>query len=301
MKPIDLPFYVELGAAINSAEKVDPEGRLFDALVAFYGLRNFLNGLSNGQHARVSAAAHSLAALGRAIEQFEQRHFRDERGEWKNPDAETKAQFEILEIISKIRDLKTILIAELRTSSSFAVVGSGIFDVDQLVNEAHKAIDDEIRLRLSDTVCAEIDSAGKCLAFNLPTAAAFHSMRAIERVVKRYLGDFLSLEEIEKLNNWGQYIAAMEKLKTQEDGPSEEAIALIRQVKDIYRNPVIRPDRVLNYSESSIVFHSMIAAVVRIASEFRSINVLATKGLASFLDGTSETVANPFEEVPQTA
>ena len=93
-------------------------------------------------------------------------------------------------------------------------------------------------------------------------------MRAIERVIKMYLLEFLEAKEIEKLSNWGQYLNSLERIS--EDAlrrPSHEAIALIKQIKDIYRNPVIHADRVLDALESKTVFHGTIAAITRIASE----------------------------------
>lgn len=146
---------------------------------------------------------------------------------------------------------------------------SGIFDVNQLVNCAHQALPDDVRGKLPKEALDEIDASGKCLAFSLPTASGFHAMRAVERVIRTYLNDFMSRDEIVRLKNWGQYLDALEKRASGEERPkpSDEAIALIRQIKDIYRNPVIHPDRVLSAEEAMTLFHSTLAAIGRIAAE----------------------------------
>jgi hypothetical protein len=271
MKLVNLPFFVELGAALEAAEKVEPTDELFSALFRFYPLRSHLEQLSCGQHARLSATQHDLADLQTALDSFESKYFRDEKRAWRSPGDDERAEYEISSIVSKIKQLKMVLIAELRTSTSFVVTRAGIFDVNLLVNGAHEALDDDTIRRISKEVCDEFDAAGKCLAFNLPTAAGFHAMRAVERVIKRYLAEFMSQAEISKLNNWGHYIASLERISASDarPKPSHEAIALLRQIKDIYRNPVIHPERILNSVEASTIFHSTIAAVSRVVSEFK--------------------------------
>lgn len=270
MQTVDLPFFVELGAAIELIEKLDNAAPLFDVLFALIPLSGHLQALADGKHVRLSAAMHDLQVLRAGIGQFQKNFFTDEEGKWKRPEPEERAEYDVANIKALVGKLKVVLIAELRTSTSFSVTGSGIFDVGLLVNGAHRALDPEIIMIVGDPVRDELDDAGKCLAFNLCTAAGFHSMRAIERVIKLYLQNFFDAKSIARLKNWGQYLDALEKVG---EGvilrPSEEAIALIRQIKDIYRNPVIHPDRVLNSHEAKTIFHGTIAAITRIASEIK--------------------------------
>lgn len=170
---------------------------------------------------------------------------------------------------TSIGQFRTVLIADLRTVASFRVITAGIFDVNKLVNCAHRALPETTREKLSAEALAELDASGKCLAFNLPTASGFHAMRAVERVIKSYLGLFFSQKEIQGWRNWGQYLKALEKATDGDQTlkPSQEAIALLRQIKDIYRNPVIHPDRVLSAEEADTLFHGTLAAINRIGFE----------------------------------
>ena len=272
MKLIDLPHFVELGAALEEAAKVDARGPLLQAFFGFYRLRSELAKLMSGEQTKLTACGHDLAELMNALAAFETHHFRDKQGNWTNPSEEARSEWEIASIIGKINQFRTVLIADLRIATSFTVTKSGIFDVNQLVNCAHRALSEDARKKLTKEVLDEIDASGKCLAFNLPTASGFHAMRAVERVIKVYLAAFLSPEEIGRLKNWGQYLEALEKRASGEatPKPSPEAIALIRQIKDIYRNPVIHPERVLSADEASTLFHSTLAAIGRIAVELAS-------------------------------
>jgi hypothetical protein len=269
MRPVDLPFFVELGGALEQASKVDARGPLFPALFDLYRLKNALGTLMAGDRAKLTACGHDLAELLNQLNAFERNHFRDAQGNWISPSDDARSEYELGSIVSKIQQFQNVLIADLRITASFTVTKSGIFDVNQLVNCAHQAVPEDVRKKLTKEALDEIDASGKCLAFSLPTASGFHAMRAVERVIKTYLADFISVEEIGRLKNWGQYLDALEKRATGEalPKPSSEAIALIRQIKDIYRNPVIHPNRVLSSDEAMALFHSTLAAIGRIAAE----------------------------------
>jgi hypothetical protein len=269
MKPVDLPFFVELGSALEQASKVDAIGPLFDAFVKLYRLRNALGTLAAGDRTKLVACGHDLAELLNLLNSFESRHFRDSEGNWISPPDTARSEFEVGAIVAKVQQFQTVLIADLRISTSFTITESGIFDVNQLVNCARNVLSANAAKTVGEEVLREIDDAGKCLAFNLPTACGFHAMRAVERVIKRYLALFLSNEELRKLNNWGHYLGALERRAEgeAEPKPSTEAIALLRQIKEIYRNPVIHPDRTLSAEEAATLFHSTVAAISRVALE----------------------------------
>jgi len=287
MRPVDLPFFIELGGAVEQASKVDARAPLFDAFINFYRLRNALAGLMAGDRAKLTACGHDLVELLNLLNNFETRHFRDAQGNWMSPADDARSEYEVGSIVSKVEQFKNVLIADLRITASFTVTKSGIFDVNQLVNCAHQALPEDVGKKLTKESLDEIDASGKCLAFSLPTASGFHAMRAVERVIKTYLSDFMSGEEIARLKNWGQYLDALEKRAAGDalPKPSQEAIALIRQIKDIYRNPVIHPDRVLSSDEAMALFHSTLAAIGRIAGELSKKEPKLPGLLGSILSG----------------
>jgi len=182
MRPIDLPFFVELGGALEEASNIDTRGPLYPALFGLYRLRNGLANLMAGERAKLTACGHDLAELLNQLNAFETRHFRDAEGNWISPPDDARAEYELGSIASKIQQFRNVLIADLRIAASFTVMKSGIFDVNQLVNCAHKALPDDGRDKLPKDALNEIDASGKCLAFSLATASGFHAMRAVERM-----------------------------------------------------------------------------------------------------------------------
>lgn len=270
MQQIDLPYFVDLGAAIEHALRVDPERPVADAFVKFMQLEQKLEQLRSGDRVKLTSALHNLDQVLSSLRAFENRHFRGPEGKWKWPDESDKDEWGLRSINGQLESLKTVLIADLRTCSAFSAAVVGIFDIRMLVNSASRALDEETRGKISKETSDEVDASGKCLAFKLPTAAAFHAMRAVERVLKQYASAYLDKIDINRTKTWGGFISKLEKVRDSEQSnkPSDEALALLKQIKDIYRNPVIHPDRVLSHAEACTIFHSAMAAITRLVSEF---------------------------------
>lgn len=269
MRLIDLTFFVELGAAFKDLEVLPDSPTLWSIYFPALRLRSSIGSIILGPNLKLSASLHSANQLVSEINSLENTHFRDRDGKWLSPESEARDDWIVHSITSKAKELRTVLLAELRTVSSFSVDQTGIFNVGQLVNSAHQAMSESSQVRVGTDVRAEIDAAGKCLAFNLPTACGFHAMRAIERIMKMYSAMFFDKSELKKFSNWSHHINALEKLHSQEQlsRPSSEAIALLKQVRDIYRNPLMHPERTLTSEEAATLFHSALAAMSRIAAE----------------------------------
>src|SRR5262245_61046831 len=83
-----------------------------------------------------------------------------------------------------------------------------------------------------------IVQAGKCLAFEVPTAAAFHIFRAAESVMRLYYIAIFGTIPAKKLRNWGAYL---KNLKSH-GGADPKILHSLEQIKELYRNPTIHPE-----------------------------------------------------------
>src|SRR3546814_11973446 len=57
----------------------------------------------------------------------------------------------------------------------------------------------------------EFKAAGRCLAFDLPTASGFHVLRAVECVLDEYYRKFAG-PNAKECKSWFDYIAALQKI-----------------------------------------------------------------------------------------
>lgn len=125
--------------------------------------------------------------------------------------------------------------------ANFAVDQIGILRTDDLIANAHHQIAEHLRPFLLDKAKVDIVEAGKCLAFRLSTAAAFHSCRAIEACIDQYFetltGKPYEISAKGGNNNWGAKTDALSK-----SGAPEKVTEFLSHIRKQYRNPVTHPE-----------------------------------------------------------
>ena len=76
--------------------------------------------------------------------------------------------------------------AEYNGKDIFVVAKKGILSTTDLIENAEEMFSQKIRERIAPAI-SDIQQAGKCIAFQVSTAAAFHIFRAVEAVAKIYV------------------------------------------------------------------------------------------------------------------
>lgn len=128
----------------------------------------------------------------------------------------------------------------------YLVAKKGIFDTADLIDRAELMFTDEkLRALLPDQARDDFRQGGRCLAFEAPTAAGFHVLRAVEAVVKRYHEIAAKKPWSLTQRDWGRYIAELGKV-----GAPKRVIDLLIQIKDNYRNPLMHPEDNLDIHEA---------------------------------------------------
>jgi len=133
------------------------------------------------------------------------------------------------------------LITELRETNTYFVSSVGIFSTSALLTKAEEMFGEHRNLMPGMTV-AVIQEAGKCLAFSLGSAAAFHLFGALESVLKEYYDRLSGGKAPPKNPSMGAYINELAEVT----GVDQKLIAALRQVKDLHRNPAIHFDTILD-------------------------------------------------------
>jgi hypothetical protein len=85
-----------------------------------------------------------------------------------------------------INSFETVFTNDMPEMSTFAGAQIGIYRTEDLVKHSSLQIDGSVRPMLLPLALADIHEAGRCLAFRVPTAAAFHTSRAIETGMNQY-------------------------------------------------------------------------------------------------------------------
>jgi hypothetical protein len=140
--------------------------------------------------------------------------------------------------------LAMILDSDLGHQPAFHVFPKRAYDVNILISDATLVFSPLVRDGLNEEERFNLNEAGRCLAFEVSTAAGFHIFRALDSILQRYVR--IVRGSLPKNRNWGQYIKALE-----DNGVDRKITGVLFQIKEFHRNPVVHPDERLD-SESAL-------------------------------------------------
>ena len=185
-------------------------------------------------------------------------------------------EWELQPVSSAISDFETVLRNDMPEMSTFAVGQIGIFRTDDLIDGAYKQIPASHRAALKPSAMADINEAGRCLAFRLSTAAAFHLCRAIETGLDQYhealVGSPYPTSAGGGNNNWGARIKLL-----QEHHAEVKITEYLTHIKKQYRNPITHPEISLEQEEAIGFFNASVSAIsMMVAATTESIQKRST-------------------------
>jgi hypothetical protein len=106
---------------------------------------------------------------------------------------------------------------------------------------------------LTNMAKEDIRQSCKCIAFECPTAAAFHILRCIEECVRTLYRSYFPRKKMEK-KTWGQLTTEL-KQKTRRPKPDQTLLAHLDHIRDRFRNPTDHPDKVYDVEEAEDLLH----------------------------------------------
>jgi hypothetical protein len=177
-----------------------------------------------------------------------------------NPSREEPINFvEISEIQNALRKFENVLEGEYRVKIVFALSKKGLYSLGQLANKGEEMFPEYVH-DLLPGIKTDLHDATRCIAFEVPTAAAFHLFRAVEDAVKGYVFAVRKtpVTDREKNLGLGGYKKILEGL-----GVDDRITSSLEQLIKLHRNPTIHPDvRVTN--EEVLATLGMVESVIRI-------------------------------------
>jgi hypothetical protein len=165
--------------------------------------------------------------------------------------------------LTRIMDrLRHTLKAEAKTLNAY-VLNEKKFDVLKLVADPASFLASETFEKLPRIAQLDIREAGKCIAFELPTAGAFHLLRAVEDSLRAYYKLFFKRAKIDKAL-WGQLITDL-RGKRRKPIPSETLLNHLDHIRKNFRNPTDHPDMVYDMDGVQDLFSLVLDVLNRLA------------------------------------
>ena len=165
------------------------------------------------------------------------------------------------DIAEAVKTFDTVFLHEAAKMAVMIAQRKGIYAVDELIDHGDQHFPGEISKKLPKQARLDLIASGRCLAFNLSTASAFHMWRALEVVFGAY---YLSItgktfEEAKVRRNWGNYIEAMVTEKAE-----KKITDNLDHIRVEYRNPVVHPNVNVTPDEAFGLFGIGISAITQI-------------------------------------
>lgn len=156
--------------------------------------------------------------------------------------------------------------ADFGIRDTFIVSPKRVYSTTLLINYGESLVSGSA-LKLVPQITVDMHDAGRCVAFELPTAAAFHLFRAVEAVVHAY-GVFVrgkSFSEKEKKGGIGSYSNC---LKERALGVDLRITGAIDQLSSLYRNPTMHPERHVSNDEVIGVLNLSVSVIDIVALDW---------------------------------
>ena len=249
---VDGSFLYNFGAALRPLETIRSEQSFLDIIPIIHGAKLWIDAFLNKSIFKPKtsyAKGHALLTLLNEV--------------WdRSRDHQTNAEkigLDAYNIQEGFRQFETVLTAELGLEDLYLVFQKRGYDNKALIDNATVLFPDELTKKVPEAAF-DIEQAGRCIAFELATAAGFHLHRANEAILHRYY-DAVTKGADRPGRNIGEYIKALEDLEKKDSG-NAKVIAALKSLKDLHRNPLIHPDESLESIDDAIALLNATHSVV---------------------------------------
>lgn len=167
--------------------------------------------------------------------------------------------------------LRVTLLAEAQTKHAF-VVADRRNKADDLLGGMSGLLSPGVYGWLAELSQSDLDSAGRCLAFGLPTSAGFHLMRLAEGALRQYYCCLVRQNRI-KDRSWGPVIKAL-RAKTGRHAPPPELLDHLDHLRSNFRNPTQHPEMVYDIEDVQDLLGVVLDAINRMYRHLEKIDRL---------------------------
>ena len=185
-----------------------------------------------------------------------------------------------------VATFETVFSAEMAEATSYYIPKRGIYDTAALIDKADDSFPPDLLSFVAGKTRDDWRAAGRCLALNLTTAAGFHVVRAVEGTLESYYQTFTGQPGVTKVG-WHDYLIELEALpEGTTPMPDPKTVAVIRQMKDDYRNPVVHPRVVLTEADARMLFNNGESAIIGMTQGLKDAAV-GSQGALALIDPAS--------------
>ena len=263
-------LFYHLGASLSGARSIAPEDRLFKATLSFLDarrwLRSFIEEAANTPLPRSRETAQGLLQLLDSIDSGY-----EYTGEVERESKALLGDDNYYAIRKAYSEFSEAFTHECKEADVFFVSEKRIYKTRSLIENAEKSLPEDVLARLDDQTVYDIKQAGRCLAFDIPTAAGFHILKAVESLIREYHLRVTGAHIPKRSRNWGQYI-----MRLNNAGADRKVTGFLDHIREFYRNPIVHPEVTLTLEEALSLFGAAMSAIVQLDAAIQSLPAVAS-------------------------
>lgn len=231
MQTRKLDEFVKIGTSLRYLIDINPGTALHGSGFVLSNIESLLQGLLRLGFLVSTRGAHDIFSIRDRLQQLPQ----DAVLSYADREA----------LYAAVNDVYPIVRAEAAGMIAFVTTDKRI-DVAKLIEKVNLLLAPGVYDALPSLVRYDLSEAGKCIAFERATAAAFHLLRATEGAL-RWLIAAMAPEATAEPMNWGPVIEALRKHPA---APPPELLNHLDNIRRSFRNPTQHPDKVYDIYEA---------------------------------------------------
>lgn len=265
MKKLNLHEVYSFGKSLNPLLNIKQDSKLKPNIYILWFARSAAQTMMRDDSPLLGTARRAVGKLIAAINETIPNEF---DAMMKIGDEAIISWYPLSKITTALNELESVLGNDMPGIAAYLVSKKGIFDTEDLIEHAENYLLSDIRSNLPEQAKVDLREAGKCLAYELATACAFHLWRAVETVMEAYYLRLTgkTLEQAGVASNWGAYIKALENA-----GADLKVTVFLNHIRDKYRNPHTHPDVVVTTGEAQGLFGVAMSSIDQMVTETKKL------------------------------
>ncbi|HEY2459918.1 MAG TPA: hypothetical protein VGI16_03885 [Candidatus Acidoferrum sp.] len=259
MQTVNVFQFYSLGHFVHALSEVKATDKIKDKFYALFSARAWLEFLLNGNLIALNVCGPACRTLVESIKQILDPTVPDGSPAETEPSLDMEKEigpFRSYSLTSSLSTFETVLSAELQSISTYWVSRKLAYETKLLIEEGDKLLPDNIKAEIPEVAVQELKQAGKCVAFDIPTAAGFHIIRATESVIRKYYSVVVRKPPKPKMRNWGAYIKNLTAA-----GADTKVTGFLDHIRENYRNPVLHPEETLSSEDAQALLGICVSAI----------------------------------------
>lgn len=254
MQPIDGSYLYNIGKAVRPLSDLDEKSVLASSWLYLYVAHSELSTfIDHSVYVHVIRQSRERATeLIVLLKELSDKAAKEEHK------TDLLGQWDAYRLHQAVSAFETVIAAEFRVTPIFLITPKRGYDLNVLLSTGHTMFPDDFSTKIPEAALDAVLGA-RCLALEMPTAAAFHFHRVNEAVLRKYWDALRPGKPHPGNKTIGDYLRALGQARK----GSTKVKATLRDIKDLYRNPVLHPEYHLeNVDEAIALFNSVHTAVV---------------------------------------